>query len=112
MVYILAFLSINLEQVLLMLGSLVLTVVGATLLYGLLFYSLQTVFRQYERDIALVTLNVSANHALLAFILTSFKVTFENLRIGNWKSNGSIASYLPALSLPQLTGCFGFSTKL
>jgi len=46
MVYFLPFLSINLEQVLLMLRSLVLTVVGATLLYGLFFYTLQTVFRQ------------------------------------------------------------------
>ena len=81
MVYILPFLSINLEQALLMLGSLVLTVVGATLLYGLLFYTLQTVFRQYERDIALVTLNVSANPASIAFILTSLKVTFDNLKL-------------------------------
>ncbi len=81
MVYILPFLSINLEQVLLMLRSLVLTVVGATLLYGLLFYSLQTVFRQYERDIALVTLNVSANPASMAFILTILKVTFDNLKL-------------------------------
>jgi len=63
MVYILPLLSINLEQVLLMLRSLVLRVVGATRLYGLLFYILQTVFRQDERDIALVTLNVSANPA-------------------------------------------------
>ena len=63
-----------------MLRSLVLTVVGATLLYGLLFYILQTVFR-YERDIALVTLNVSANPASIAFILTSLKVTFDNLKL-------------------------------
>jgi MscS family membrane protein len=63
MVEILPLLFINLEQVLLMLRSLVLTVVRATLLYGLLFYTLQTVFCQYERDIALVTLNVSANPA-------------------------------------------------
>jgi len=81
MVYILPFLSINLEQVLLMLGSLVLTVVGATLLYGLSFYTLQTVFRQYERDNVLVTLNVSANPALSAFILTSLKVTFDNWKL-------------------------------
>jgi MscS family membrane protein len=46
-----------------------------------LFYTLQTVFRQYERDIALVTLNVSANPALLAFILTCLKVTFDNLEL-------------------------------
>jgi len=62
-----------------MLRSLVLIVVGATLLYGLLFYILQTVFR-YERDIALVRLNVSANPASIAFILTSLKVTFDNLK--------------------------------
>jgi MscS family membrane protein len=64
-----------------MLRSLVLTVVGATLLYGLLFYTLQTVFRQYERDIALVTLTVAANPASIAFILTSLKVTFDNLKL-------------------------------
>ncbi len=52
-----------------MLPSLVLTVVGATLLYGLLFYALRTVFSQYEREIALVTLKVSANPALSAFKL-------------------------------------------
>jgi MscS family membrane protein len=80
MVYILPFLFINHEQVLLMLRSLVLTVVGGTLLYGLLFYPLQTVFRQYERGIVLVTLNVSANPALSAFILTCLKVTFDNLK--------------------------------
>jgi MscS family membrane protein len=64
-----------------MLRSLVLAVVGATLLYGLLFYTLQTVFCQYERGIALVTLNVSANPALSAFILTCLKVTFDNLKL-------------------------------
>jgi len=64
-----------------MVRSLVLTVVRARLLYGLLFYTLQTVFRQYERDIALVTLNVSANPASIAFILTSLKVTFDNLKL-------------------------------
>ena len=64
-----------------MFRSLLLTVAGSTLLYGLLFYTLQTVFRQYERDIALVTLNVSANPALNAFILTCLKVTFDNLKL-------------------------------
>ena len=64
-----------------MFRSLLLTVAGSTLRYGLLFYTLQTVFRQYERDIALVTLNVSANPALNAFILTCLKVTFDNLKL-------------------------------
>lgn len=81
MVYILPFLSINIEQVLLMLRSLVLTVAGATLLYGLFFYTLRTLFRQFERDIALVTLNVSAYPALVAFILISLKATFDNLKL-------------------------------
>lgn len=75
-----------------MFRSLVLTVVGATLLYGLLFYILRTVFRQYERDIALVTLNVSANPALSTFILTSLKVTFDNLKLElEWIENILIA---------------------
>jgi len=81
MVYTLPFFSINLEQVLLMLRSLVLTVVGATILYGLLFYTMRTLFRQLERDIALVTLNVSAYPALIVFILISLKVTFDNLKL-------------------------------
>ena len=48
---------------------------------GYVFYTLQTVFRQYERDIALVTLNVSVHPASIAFILTSLRVTFENLKL-------------------------------
>ncbi len=79
--YILPFLSINLEQVLLMLRSFVIIVIGGTLLFGLLFYTLQTVFRQYERGIALVTLNVSANPASIAFIITSLKVKFDNFKL-------------------------------
>jgi MscS family membrane protein len=81
MVYTLPFFSINLEQVLLMLRSLVLTVVGAAILYGLSFYTMGTLFRQFERDIALVTLNVSAYPALIVFILISLKVTFDNLKL-------------------------------
>ncbi len=95
MVYILPFLSINLEQVLLMLHSLLLTVVGATLLYGLLFYALRTVFRQYERDIALVTLDVSANPALIAFIITSLKIKFDNLKLEiEWVDRILVASII------------------
>jgi len=95
MVYILPFLSINLEQILLMLHSLLLTVVGATLLYGLLFYALRTVFRQYERDIALVTLDVSANPALIAFIITSLKIKFDNLKLEiEWVDRILVASII------------------
>lgn len=75
------FISINFEQIIFMFRSLVLTVIGATLLYGLLFYTLRTIFRQFERDMALVTLNVSAYPALSIFILINLKVTFDNLKL-------------------------------
>jgi MscS family membrane protein len=62
---------------------------------GLLFYTRQTVFRQYERDIALVTLNVSANPASIAFILTSLKVTFDNLKLEiEWVDRTLLASII------------------
>jgi len=34
-----------------------------------------------QQDIALVTLNVAANPASIAFILTCLKVTFDNLKL-------------------------------
>lgn len=95
MVYVMPFLSVTPGQVLLMLGSLALTVLGATLLYGLFFYTLRTLFRQFERDIALVTLNVSANPALLTFVLTSLNVTVANLKLGlEWVDRILIASII------------------
>lgn len=61
------------------LGSLLLAIVGAVLLYVILFYVLRSIFRQFERDIALVTLNVSAYPALTVFVLAVLKVTFHRL---------------------------------
>lgn len=60
-------------------SSLFITIVGAVLLYFILFYVLRSIFRKFERDIALVTLNVSAYPALTVFVLGVFKLTFESL---------------------------------
>ncbi|MEH2295881.1 mechanosensitive ion channel family protein [Nostoc sp.] len=61
------------------LSSLVLTIVGTILLYIILFYILRSIFRKFERDIALVTLNVSAYPVLAVFILGILKFTFHQL---------------------------------
>ncbi|MEH2068260.1 MAG: mechanosensitive ion channel domain-containing protein [Nostoc sp.] len=61
------------------LSSLVLTIAGTILLYIILFYILRSIFRKFERDIALVTLNVSGYPALAVFILGILKYTFHQL---------------------------------
>src|SRR5690242_13425533 len=62
------------------LSSLLITVVGGISLYVILFYVLRSIFRQFERDIALVTLNVSAYPALTVFVLALLKFTLHELR--------------------------------
>ncbi|MBD2363901.1 mechanosensitive ion channel [Anabaena minutissima FACHB-250] len=61
------------------LSSLLITVVGGILLYVILFYVLRSIFRKFERDIALVTLNVSAYPALTVFVLALLKFTLHQL---------------------------------
>jgi len=63
----------------LILTSLVLSVGGAAGLYFVLFYVMRSIFRKFERDIALVTLNVSAYPALTVFVLVIIKFTFHRL---------------------------------
>lgn len=63
-------------------SSLLITFVGGILLYVILFYVLRSLFRKFERDIALVTLNVSAYPALATFVLGVLKLTFESLPSG------------------------------
>ncbi len=63
----------------LILVSLLITALGTGLLYVFLFYILRPIFRKFERDIALVSLNVSAYPALIIFAILSLKITFENL---------------------------------
>ncbi|MBU7586660.1 MAG: mechanosensitive ion channel family protein [Nostoc sp. TH1S01] len=61
------------------LSSLLITVIGGILLYVILFYVLRSIFRKFERDIALVTLNVSAYPALTVFVLAILKFTLHQL---------------------------------
>ena len=58
--------------------SLLITVGGAVGLYVILFYLLRSLFRKFERDIVLVTLNVSAYPALSLFVLICLRITFRN----------------------------------
>ena len=55
--------------------SLLITALGTGLLYLILFNVLRSIFRKFERDIALVTLNVSAYPALIVFFLFSLKIS-------------------------------------
>ncbi|NEQ50417.1 MAG: mechanosensitive ion channel family protein [Leptolyngbya sp. SIO3F4] len=58
--------------------SLVITVCSAVGLYVILFYLLRSYFRRLERDIALVTLNVSAYPALTLFVLIGLEIIAQN----------------------------------
>ncbi|NMG09632.1 mechanosensitive ion channel domain-containing protein [Brasilonema sp. UFV-L1] len=60
-------------------SNLLIAIAGAVLIYFILFYLLRSIFRKFERDIALVTLNISAYPALATFILGILKLTFESL---------------------------------
>ena len=60
-------------------SSLLIAIVGTVLLYVVLFYLLRSIFRQFENDIALVTLNVSTYPALAVFLIVTLKITFHSL---------------------------------
>ena len=60
-------------------SNLLIAAVGTVILYVVLFYLLRSLFRNFENDIALVTLNVSNYPALAAFLLVALKITFSSL---------------------------------
>ena len=60
-------------------SNLLIAAVGTVILYVILFYLLRSLFRNFENDIALVTLNVSNYPALAAFLLVVLKITFSSL---------------------------------
>ena len=60
-------------------SGLLIASVGTALLYFLLFNGLRSLFRRFENDLPLVTLNVSTYPALISFLLISLKVTFLKL---------------------------------
>lgn len=63
----------------LLLLSALITSSGTGLLYVFLFYILRPIFRKFERDIALVTLSVSAYPTLIIFAILSLKIICGNL---------------------------------
>ncbi|MEM9266062.1 MAG: mechanosensitive ion channel family protein [Cyanobacteria bacterium P01_F01_bin.13] len=81
--------------------SLIITVLGATGLYVILFHLLRSYFRRFERDIALVTLNVSAYPALTLFVLTGLQITAKNsntLASAEWLQRVLLGSTIVAVS--------------
>src|SRR5579883_113751 len=69
--------QINIGSLLLLSG--LITSSGTGLLYVFLFYILRPIFRKFERDIALVTLSVSAYPTLIIFAILSLKIICGNL---------------------------------
>ncbi len=63
----------------LILTSLLSCFVGTVVLYVFLAYILRPIFRNFESDIAIVTLNVSFNPALIIFAIFSIQITFDKL---------------------------------
>lgn len=83
------------------LGKLTIAALGAYLLYIVLFYGLRSIFRKFERDIALVTLNVSAYPILIIFILVSLNLSFAELdseHTTSWFDRLMTASIIVAVS--------------
>ncbi len=60
-------------------SGLLIAAVGTAVLYFLLFNGLRSLFRRFDSDLALVTLNVSTYPALISFVLISLKVTFSKV---------------------------------
>ncbi|MBR8837677.1 MAG: mechanosensitive ion channel family protein [Stigonema ocellatum SAG 48.90 = DSM 106950] len=63
----------------LILSSLLITAFLTGLLYVFFFYILRPIFRKFERDTALVTLNVSVYPVLIIFAILSLKITLKSL---------------------------------
>lgn len=79
--------DIDFVSIVWVLVDLIVTAIAAYFLYVLFFRILRVTFRKLEKDIALVTLNVSAYPALLVFILICLKSTFnrsEWITTVNW----------------------------
>ena len=74
-----ASLYIYFDPISFILVSIFLTIIGTWILYVIIFYVFKVTFRKFERDIALVTLNVSAYPALTLFILINLKSTVNRL---------------------------------
>lgn len=72
-------LPFEINSLALIISSLLIAVIGTTILYIPLYYLLRSIFRNFENDVSLVTLNVSNYPALAAFVLVTLKVAFSKL---------------------------------
>lgn len=61
----------------LLLYGLLITALGTALLYIILFYILRPIFREFEKDIAFVALNVCAYPILFIFAILSMKISLK-----------------------------------
>ena len=57
---------------------------GFILIYGLLFWILRPLFRRWEQDIALVSLNVSGYPLLIIFVLVNSKLILHDFPTFSW----------------------------
>ena len=63
----------------LILSSLLITILGTGLLYVFLSCILRPIFRKFETDIAIVSLNISIYPTLIIFAIFSIKIIFDKL---------------------------------
>ena len=61
------------------LSDLAISAIATILLYVVSFQILRSIFRKFERDIALVTLNVSTYPVLITFVIVTLKFSFHRL---------------------------------
>ena len=61
------------------LSDLAISAIGTILLYVVSFQILRSIFRKFERDIALVTLDVSTYPVLITFVIVTLKFSFHRL---------------------------------
>jgi MscS family membrane protein len=71
----------HLDRIIFVITSLTKAAIITGVLYALIFNVLRFIFRRFERDLALVTLNVSAYPALILCILTNFKFALSNWKL-------------------------------
>lgn len=64
---------------LLIMVSLIITILGTTVIYFTSFYLLRSIFRKLDNDFALVTLNISTYPALIVFVLGTLTYTVDIL---------------------------------
>lgn len=88
----------------LLLYGLLITLLGTGLLYLILFHILRPIFREFEKDMAFVTLNVSAYPVLFIFGILSLKISLK-ISLGKLATLGffSVIDHILIVSLIIIT---------